>query len=520
MYFEHCNMELTETPEEMEDMDRYYDNNNGNDDNDNDSNNNSDNHNNNNNNNNDNNNDIDNNNKNNRVSRRECRTASPKKRTPTKTKQFKFATDSRLHKHERSSSNGVESSVEVPFESSLRKSITSPNYNWRPTLPSPFKFMLRKKLFSPDEKQQTKWESLAEATFKFHNNSSRFQRTTIDEEEKSQKPHKPLPRARSLVTIPVSPRLHTKERAKARNIRTPEKKSGTGDEVDNNRNSGRRSRCSETSRSMCERKPTQGAKGSPLTSYSFREPRTERKYVKTRTRSEDGIRFNSKDFGCDAQKPRKKFTPTKVKPFSFDERDKERYMKKEEKIKQFKLQEEKLHEFHARSLPSPIETSPTHKSSSPSPKKTSSTKRQPFQQSSANNTRKTDEKTKPTDNKQDEKPELHPVSKAEENNVEDNLKEESPLPLSEVNVLTEEEPEQSTEYEVSKEEREKEINFLKIENKLFEDRNLEEIEKLKNMRFAYTANPSRTFQGLQIHPSNIPVPIPGISPFNSPVAGH
>merc|ERR1712168_972352 len=174
MYFEHCNMELTETPEEMEDMDRYYDNNDGNDDNDNDSNNNRD------------------NNKNNRVSRRECRTASPKKRTPTKTKQFKFATDSRLHKHERSSSNnGVESSVEVPFESSLRKSITSPNYNWRPTLPSPFKFMLRKKLFSPDEKQQTKWESLAEATLKFHNNSSRFQRTAVEEEERCQKPHKP-----------------------------------------------------------------------------------------------------------------------------------------------------------------------------------------------------------------------------------------------------------------------------------------------------------------------------------------
>ena len=61
--------------------------------------------------------------------------------------------------------------------------------------------------------------------------SPRFQqqqRYPGDEDEESpRKSHnRSLSRTRSLVTIPVSPRLHTKERAKARTIRSPEKKNG------------------------------------------------------------------------------------------------------------------------------------------------------------------------------------------------------------------------------------------------------------------------------------------------------
>lgn len=51
-------------------------------------------------------------------------------------------------------------------------------------------------------------------------------------------------------------------------------------------------------------------------------------------------------------KSSKKFSPTKVKPFSFDKKDKERYEMKEEKISLFK---ERIHEFKARNLPSNIQ---------------------------------------------------------------------------------------------------------------------------------------------------------------------
>lgn len=43
---------------------------------------------------------------------------------------------------------------------------------------------------------------------------------------------------------------------------------------------------------------------------------------------------------------------TTAKPFSFANRDQERYQKKEEKIKDIIVQEEKMHEFHAKPLPS------------------------------------------------------------------------------------------------------------------------------------------------------------------------
>lgn len=50
---------------------------------------------------------------------------------------------------------------------------------------------------------------------------------------------------------------------------------------------------------------------------------------------------------------RTRLTPTKVKAFSFETRDKERYTKKEERIKNYKLNEEKvcLHHSFIFSLP-------------------------------------------------------------------------------------------------------------------------------------------------------------------------
>lgn len=264
---------------------------------------------------------------------------------------FSFESDKRVKSnhgtHTRSNSESK------TFQNQLRKHPPSPTFIKKaPTKPKPFHFTLPDK-----EAPKQKWESMAQFAMNYQTKTPERFRAKPKAQEGNKSMDGDKKHAKPQLTQAKTPMLMTKKRSRpVTQESTQQIEEKTVDEMKKYK-----FKANDFDRRIVEKQGMFGVKKIPevkktsVKPFSFEiEKRIENRKQKEEpdvpptckpTKTNTSLNGGGKP---DQPRPRK----TEVKPFSFENRDKQRYTKKEEKIKEFITQEEKMHEFHARPLPS------------------------------------------------------------------------------------------------------------------------------------------------------------------------
>ncbi|XP_057292042.1 targeting protein for Xklp2-A-like [Hydractinia symbiolongicarpus] len=268
----------------------------------------------------------------------------------TKPKEFQFATDTRVKEH----TMHTRRDSQKPFENQLRKHPPSPPAGKKEsTKPKPFHFVLPDKGVAPKQK----WESMAQFTMNFQTKTpERFRMKPRKDEDNCSVDGEKKKSHKVQVTVPKTPLLMTRTRSRPANVESAEEREIKEAESVKSY----QFKATEFNPKIVEMQGMYGVKQVPEASTTQVKPfhfeldsRTDHRKQKEDVnkpaeKTATGKAKINTSLPSKMDKPKR----TEVKPFSFESRDKERYQKKEEKIKEIMEGEKKLHEFHARPLPS------------------------------------------------------------------------------------------------------------------------------------------------------------------------
>ncbi|XP_065676246.1 targeting protein for Xklp2 homolog isoform X2 [Hydra vulgaris] len=265
----------------------------------------------------------------------------------TKPKEFHFATDDRIKEHTMQTRSDT---ICKPFESQLRQHPPSPPFKKEVTKPQPFNFSTQSSKVAGPVKAE--WESMAHLALKFQTKTpERFRmkpkRCDNNGSLELEKPNHPFH-----VTNPKTPNLATKTRTRpVTAISRQEMEEKEAEEISNYH-----FKATEFNPKIIEKGGFYGVKQIPEAHTTKPKPFNFliENRIEQRKQKEEPLPQTNKVHPKSNTSIGKTERPknTELEPFSFENRDKERYLKKEEKIKEIIEDEEKMHEFHARPLPS------------------------------------------------------------------------------------------------------------------------------------------------------------------------
>jgi len=262
----------------------------------------------------------------------------------TKAKEFHFATDDRLKEQPLVTTQGEQAK---PFEQQLRKHQSPYKFHKEPTKTKPFNFHGGDK---PSSKPEQKWVSMAQRTAQFQTKTpERFRMkpkevANVDNDKKQPS-----------MTIPQTPNLTTKTRSRpVTAISAKEQEEKEAQEM-----KSYQFKATRFDRAIVEKQGMYGVKQMPQTHTTAARPfhfqSDSRMNLRKHKLDDSGNESNTSTSSANTSTKTggdHKLKKTEVKPFSFETRDKKRYMQKEEKIKKILEEEDKLREFEAQPVPS------------------------------------------------------------------------------------------------------------------------------------------------------------------------
>jgi len=281
----------------------------------------------------------------------------------TKTKEFGFSI---REKEKFKNAVGIACPLQKPFERELRKNTdkNGSSFKNKPTMPVPFNFKLRQ----TTNDQAPKWESFTQATMKFQTKTpTRFRSKLKQEDLEAKNEHVDV----GEVTVPITPKLHTRGRTRSNKVESRnDQEEKVLEEMKNFR-----FKASELNPKIIAKKGMYGVKSIPSCTATQPKPfdfEIEQRISKRPGREATIVEEDTSQKTVSKTTSSGKLRTTQPKPFSFEVKDKQRYTKKDEKIKEQILAEKKLHEFQASLLPS---FSPDHL---PTVKTKRTTRQRPF----------------------------------------------------------------------------------------------------------------------------------------------
>ena len=450
----------------------------------------------------------------------------------TRPHEFHFQTDKRVKQHpmatradqQQHNLNGED--CEKEFWNSLRQHPPSPSWkNRTATVPKPFNLSdggQKKRKHSAMDKDTTEtdsYETMAYQVYKFQTTTPPRFRTRKandlgfkNETESGQENAASVPKP---VTLPKTPNLSTKTRSRpmAEGVLSKEEKEAK--ELEEMKNYKFKAKPFDRRIIECDgmygvKKPEETIAATKPKPFVFESD--ERLETRKEKEPEENEEEHAPNFKAMPQpnfekvfRPQLKHARTEPKPFSFEEKDKERWQKKEEKIHDVYKEEERLREFKAQPLPS----------DSPDPLPAVSSKCctsfKPFALNTDNRGAKKAEKWIQKVKSELEEGRTKATFKAKPCKVVHDapfVPQKSKKPLTEVNEFalnTNHRAERREELEVSKKEREQIDEELRREREAQREREEQEAIALLRKQLVHKAQPIHKYKNVKVKPSEKPL---------------
>lgn len=279
----------------------------------------------------------------------------------TRAKEFHFATDDRLGPSSHHSNNEGKGK---DFVGSLRQHPPSPTFkNRKPTVPVPFKMNESRKRKEPENDTPCgEYQSMAQRVYQWQKKTpERFHVKPVSKQ--NQGPPDNIEKASLKLTAPKTPNLRSRDRKRPLSVDCMSKEEQ--EKIQEAEMKSYKFKATELNRKIFDCNGTLGVYMEPKKPLTSIEPfnfNTEQRAEVHKTKETQAvieaaepreIKANPCPDFTNVFKPELPHKGTQIQPFSFEQRDKETKLKKEEKITAILEEEKKAHEnFHAQPLPS------------------------------------------------------------------------------------------------------------------------------------------------------------------------
>lgn len=281
----------------------------------------------------------------------------------TRAKEFHFATDYRLGPSSHHANNEGKGK-DPDFVGSLRQHPPSPTFkNRKPTVPVPFKMTESRKRKEPDsETPCDEYQSMAQRVYQWQKKTpERFHVKPVSEQ--NQGPPSNTEKASLKLTAPKTPNLKSRDRKRPLSVDCLSKEEQ--EKIQEAEMKSYKFKATELNRKIFDCNGTLGVYMEPKKPLTAIEPfnfntgqraevhKTKEPQADIEEDQPREIKANPCPDFTNVFKPELPHKGTQIQPFSFEQRDKETKLKKEEKITAILEEEKKAHEnFHAQPLPS------------------------------------------------------------------------------------------------------------------------------------------------------------------------